>query len=112
MQMSSLAVQLELKDSQDLLPVGIALVTFMQYLGSSVLQVIAGAIFNSELKSQLTSTAGLSPAQMEVLLGAGTSNVWEWATQNVPQRLRPIIEAYNSAITRVFVRCLLFPGIC
>jgi hypothetical protein len=102
--MSSLAVQLELKDSPDLLPLGIALVSFLQYLGASVVQVIAGAVFNNDLRQQLMWTAGLTPAQTSLLLGAGTRSVRDVTEQNFPELLGPVLEAYNSAITRVFVR--------
>ncbi|KAK0630405.1 hypothetical protein B0T17DRAFT_506876 [Bombardia bombarda] len=50
MQMSSLTVQLELKDTPQLVPVGMALVMLLQYLGTTILQVIAGAVFNGEPK--------------------------------------------------------------
>lgn len=111
MQMSSLAVQLELKDSPDLLPVGIALVSFMQYLGASVVQVIAGAVFNNELRRQLSQTAHLSSAQMSMLLEAGTSSVRQVAEQNFPNLLEPILESYNAAITRAFFVPLAGSGV-
>lgn len=75
MQMSSLAVQLELKDSPDLLPIGIALVRFLQYLGASVVQVVGGAVFNGGLRQQLVSEAGLTAEQMLLILEAGTGGV-------------------------------------
>jgi hypothetical protein len=108
MQMSSLAVQLELMDSPDLVPVGIALVTFTQNLGSTVLQVIAGIIFQNHLVQQLQSHAGLSADQRSILLEGEIRNIREITKQNFPQLLDPILESYNSAITIVFV-CILFP---
>jgi len=104
MQMSSLAVQLELKDHPDLLPVGIALVSFLQYLGASVVQVIAGAVFNNDLRNQLVGSAGLNSTQVSLLLESGTGSVRNIAEENFPQLLGPVLEAYNYAITRVFVR--------
>ena len=103
MQMSSLAVQLELIDSPELVPVGIALVTFTQYLGSSVLQVVAGTIFNNVLLQQLTSHAGLTAAQRDLLIIGQIRQVREITGQNFPTLLDPILESYNSAITRIFV---------
>ncbi|KAK4149187.1 major facilitator superfamily domain-containing protein [Chaetomidium leptoderma] len=88
MQMSSLSVQLELKDNPELVPVGIALVMFLQYLGATVLQIIAGAVFNSELSSQLGN--------------AGIRGMREVAAKDFPELLDPILEAYSGAITRVF----------
>ncbi|KAK3349750.1 MFS transporter [Lasiosphaeria hispida] len=102
MQMSSLSVQLELKDSPEIVPVGIALVMLFQYLGATVVQVIAGAIFNGELKDQLASHVGLTGPEMEFLLDGGVRNVREVTEQHFPELLTPILEAYNSAITRVF----------
>jgi hypothetical protein len=103
MQMSSLCVQLELKDEPSLVPVGIALVMFMQYLGATVLQVIAGAVFNSQLISQL-DRIGLTTPQKAALLGSGLKGVRAVADKRFPELLNPILEAYNAAITRVFVR--------
>ncbi len=102
MQMSSLAVQLELKDTPALVPVGIALVMFVQYLGATVLQVIAGTIFNEELRDRL-GAAGLTPSQTSALLSAGITSVRRVANEQFPDKLTRILEAYNSAITKVFV---------
>lgn len=103
MQMPSLVIPLELKNCPDLLPIGISLVMFAQYLGSTVTQVIAGTIFSSKLKQQLISHAGLKASQMDLLLEGGTADVREVANQNFPVMLPRILEAYNSAITQVFV---------
>lgn len=102
MQMSSLAVQLELKDTPKLVPIGIALVMFAQYLGATVVQLIAGTVFNRELGSQL-GRVDLTPEQRSSLLGAGIRGIREVAERFPPQLLLPILEAYNAAITRVFV---------
>ncbi|KAK8093329.1 hypothetical protein PG997_000014 [Apiospora hydei] len=102
MQMTSLSVQLELKDSPDLVPVGIAFVMFLQYLGSTFTQVAAGAIFNSELQTGLVERAGLSPAQAAMLLAGGTRSVRDIANEHFPDHLSRVLEGYNSAITKVF----------
>ncbi|KAK3376326.1 MFS transporter [Lasiosphaeria ovina] len=101
MQMSSLCVQLELKDSPELVPVGIALVMFVQYLGATVVQVIAGTVFNSELSSQLGRIA-LTPSQRSALLGVGIKGIREVTEKRFPLLLDSVLEAYNTAITRVF----------
>ncbi len=103
MQMSSLTVQLELMDSPELVPVGIALVTFTQFLGSTVLQVIAGTIFNNQLIQQLLTHGRLTASQVSELLAGEITNVHQIAEQNFPGKLTLILESYNSAITRVFV---------
>ncbi|KAH8898085.1 MFS general substrate transporter [Thozetella sp. PMI_491] len=102
MQMTSLAVQLELKNSPDVVPIGIAFVMFLQSLGSTVAQLIAGTIFNTSLREQLVSHAGLNPSQLALLLEGGTKNAREIAAQNFPELLPFILEAYNTAVTRVF----------
>lgn len=102
MQMSSLSVQLELRDRPELVPVGIALVMFAQYLGATVLQVVAGAVFNSALTARLEAL-GLTGLQMAALLGAGMKGMRGAAEEHVPLLLDGILEAYNAAITRVFV---------
>lgn len=107
MQMGSLRVQLELKDSPELVPVGVALVMFVQQLGATVIQVIAGAVFSSQLTSQL-GHIDLAPDETSSLLGAGITGVREVAEEDLPRLLDPILEAYNAAITRVFVSCFAF----
>ncbi len=105
MQMSSLVVQLELKDSDGFVPVGIALVSFLQYLGSSVTQVIAGAIFNQEVRLKLAA-AGLSPDQTAILLQGGTRGVRDVVQNNFPEQMAVVLGAYNAAITKAFVGSL------
>ncbi|KAK8040107.1 hypothetical protein PG993_008518 [Apiospora rasikravindrae] len=68
MQMTLLSVQLKLKDNPDLVPVGIAFVMFLQYLGSTFTQVAAGTLFNNELQAGLVEHAGLNPSQAAMLL--------------------------------------------
>ncbi|KAH8651291.1 MFS transporter [Xylariales sp. PMI_506] len=101
MQMSSLSVQLELKDKPKLVPIGIALVMFVQYLGATVIQLIAGIVFNRQLSSQL-SKVDLTPKQTSLLLAAGIKKIREVAETFPPPLMDPILEAYNAAVTRVF----------
>lgn len=108
MQMSSLTVQLELMNTPDLVPVGISLVTFSQFLGSSVLQVIAGTVFNNQLFQELLTHAGLTVSQVRLLLAGEITNVRNIAQENFPGKLDIILESYNNAITSVFV-CLISP---
>jgi hypothetical protein len=105
MQFSTLATQLELKDTPKLIPVGIAFVMFVQYLGATVLQTIAGVIFNRVLKKNLTIRAGLGEAEVQLLLSAGIRGIRTVVRQSFPDKLELVLEAYNSAITAVFVSC-------
>jgi hypothetical protein len=100
--MSSLRVLLELKDSPQLIPVGIALVMFIQYLGATILQVIAGTVFNSVLASEVRKI-GLTSEQNMILLGAGIKGIRTATAEHLPELLEPVLEAYNGSITRVFV---------
>lgn len=102
-QMPSLLVQLALKDREDLLPVGIALNLFAQYLGATVTQVIAGVIFRSVLAQELTDRAGLNTTQIAQLSQAGTAHIRQVIDQSFPELLFPVLECYNKAMTSVFV---------
>ncbi|KAI0843199.1 putative MFS transporter [Hypoxylon sp. FL0890] len=110
MQMPSLIIQLALKDSPDLVPIGIALALFVQYLGVTVMQVIGGTIFNTFLNQQLTK-AGLSPSQKQILLQGGTRSVRTVTMQNFPELFVPVLESYNYAITRIFFVSVIAAGI-
>lgn len=102
MQMASLVVQLEMKDTPKLVPIGIALVMFTQYLGATVIQLVAGTVFNRELNTQLASVDGLTPQMLASLLGSGIRGARVFA-DSLPSQVRDsVLEAYNTAITRVF----------
>jgi hypothetical protein len=94
MQVPTLIVQQDLEGSP-LLPVGVSLGLFSQYLGATVSQVVAGSILNTYLRRAL-GDAGLSEPQIGLLLQGGTAHV------------RETTEAYNFAITRVYVRSPCF----
>ncbi|OHE96602.1 hypothetical protein CORC01_08059 [Colletotrichum orchidophilum] len=98
MQMPSLMVQLALRDPPDLLPIGVSLNIFAQFLGETVAQVIAGAIFHARLESQLASRAALSHGQIQPLYRSGIANVRAIVHQYFPSMFDPIMESYNSAI--------------
>ncbi len=66
------------------------------------MQVIAGTIFNSQLKHQLAN-AGLTTPQIDLLLKEGTAHVRTITSETFPALFVPILEAYNSAITKAFV---------
>ncbi|KAK0370484.1 hypothetical protein CLIM01_12157 [Colletotrichum limetticola] len=100
MQMPSLMVQLALKDRADLLPIGVSLNIFAQFLGATVTQVIAGAIFHARLESQLASRAALSHDQIQLLYRSGIANVRAIVDKYFPSLFDPIMESYNSAIAQ------------
>lgn len=101
MQVTTLILQQDLEGSP-LLPVGVSLGLFSQYLGATVSQVIAGSIFNTSLRGAL-GDAGLSQAQIGLLLQAGTGHVRETTEHYFPDLFVPVLDAYNHAITRVYV---------
>lgn len=102
MQMPSLAVQLELAETPELVPIGIALNMLSQFLGATVTQVVAGTIFNNEIRHQLVDTVGLSEEQVGLFLVGGIKDAHDTAERYFPELLSPIIEAYNIAITSAF----------
>lgn len=101
LQVSTLILQQDLEGSP-LLPVGVSLGLFSQYLGATVSQVIAGSIFNTHLRSAL-SDAGVSPVQVGALLQGGTAHVRQTIDKFFPELFEPVLEAYNLAITKVYV---------
>lgn len=102
-QVPSLIVQLEVKDKPDLLPLGVSLNLFFQYLGATVTQVLGGILFRSILGKELAHHAGLNGSQIALLSAAGTAKVRETTEQSFPKLLRLVLESYNKAITSTFV---------
>lgn len=104
-QMPSLIAQLAVRGRgrEELLPVVVALNLFAQYLGATVAQVVGGVVFHSVLANELTNI-GLSPAQRALLSAGGTADIRRVVDQHFPPGLlRPVLEAYNTAITSTFV---------
>ncbi|KAL0764114.1 hypothetical protein CaCOL14_013441 [Colletotrichum acutatum] len=100
MQMPSLMIQLALKDRANLLPIGISLNIFAQFLGATVAQVIAGAIFHARLESQLASRAALCHDQIRLLYRSGIANVRAIVDQYFPSLFDAIMESYHSAVAQ------------
>ncbi|KAK7434149.1 hypothetical protein Landi51_13643 [Colletotrichum acutatum] len=103
MQMPSLMIQLALKDRANLLPIGISLNIFAQFLGATVAQVIAGAIFHARLESQLASRAALCHDQIRLLYRSGIANVRAIVDQYFPSLFDAIMESYHSAVAQTHV---------
>lgn len=92
-----------LNDRAHQIPQGLAIIYFAQYFGSAVAQCIAGAILENRLVYGLHSHAGLETRQVKMLLDAGNYLVRETVGDDFPDRLGAVLEAYNDAVTKVFV---------
>jgi hypothetical protein len=92
-----------MKDIPHLTGVATGTLMFFQYLGSSVIISIALTVFQNVLRSKLASEAGLNEQQIEALLLAGTAKAREIAQHIVPEKSIAVQQAYNDAITSVFV---------
>lgn len=100
MQVPTLIMQQTL-DGHPMLPIGVSMLLFSQYLGATVNQVIAGSVFNAYLRSSLEDR-GVDGRQIAQLLAGGTIHVEETAKEYFPELLKPVLESYNHAITRVY----------
>lgn len=78
-------------------PLGLALMFFMQQLGGSVFLAVSQNIFSSRLVSSLSRIAGLDN---EAIVNTGATTL---RTIVRLDQLRAIIHAYSHALTRVFV---------
>jgi hypothetical protein len=103
MQMPLLMVPIILKEKPVDIPLAISLVLFAQFFGISMFQTIAAAVFKNKLVKSLESVAGLDAAQVKELLIAGNTAIRSVANKSFPDKLRVVLEAYNDAITHVFV---------
>ena len=80
-----------------------SLVAFCQYFGGSVGQGIALAVFQNQLIKSLTHDAGLNEIQVNTLLLAGNARVRQTTRVEFPGEMAAVLNAYNKAITTVFV---------
>ncbi|KAK2593448.1 hypothetical protein QQS21_008865 [Conoideocrella luteorostrata] len=101
-QMPSLTIQLAVKNQLDLLPVGVSLNIFAQYLGSTLTQVLGGVVFRAVLDQELSQRAHLNVSQIALLSRSGTANIHKVVSQSFPTLLAPILESYNKAVTSTF----------
>ncbi|KIW98119.1 uncharacterized protein Z519_01703 [Cladophialophora bantiana CBS 173.52] len=106
MQGPLLAVQASLATKPQQIPVGISTVAFFQYFGASVFQSIALAIFQNQLVKSLKQRAGLNNEQVQQLLNAGSGHARKTTLSSFPEKLGPVLWAYNKAITNVFYASL------
>ena len=79
-------------------PLGLALMFFMQQLGGSVFLAVSQNIFSSRLVDSLSGIAGLD-------IGAIVNNTGATALRTIvpSDRLQTLIHAYSHALTRVFI---------
>ena len=77
--------------------VGISLVTFFQFFGSSIFLAVAQTVFRNTLSSELAAHA--PEINATVLMDVGTAGVRSFVTK---EQLPGVITAYNSAITNTF----------
>ena len=78
-------------------PLGMALMFFMQQLGGSVFLAVSQNLFASRLIDSLSGIAGLNT---EIIVNTGATAL---RTIVPSDQLRSVIHAYNYALTRVFV---------
>ena len=94
-QTSNLAPQTVLPRAD--VPLGMAMMFFMQQLGGSVFTSVGQNIFSSQLVHTLSGIAGLDT---ETIINTGATALRSTVP---PSELEKVIEAYSYALTRVFV---------
>lgn len=94
MQLASLGAQVAV--TQKDVPTGVSLMFFAQSLGGSVLVCVGQAVFNSELRSRLTSFDGLDVAE---IIGAGATRLRDIVPTD---RLTEVLIEYNAALRNYF----------
>ncbi|KAL4881876.1 major facilitator superfamily-domain-containing protein [Aspergillus karnatakaensis] len=101
-QTALLTVQNVLRETPQLIPVGISTVLFAQFLGSAVIQTIAGSLLNTRLVDGLEEL--LVPEQVAVLLQAGTFGVRRvvLGLGLEVEMVDEVVAVYSGAITDVF----------
>jgi len=94
-QTSTLAPQTVLPRAD--VPIGMAMMFFMQQLGGSIFLSVSQNLFSSKLVERLTGVAGLDA---EAIVNTGATNL----RKIVPaSELGVVVDAYNYALTRVFI---------
>ncbi|KAF8847266.1 putative aflatoxin efflux pump [Acephala macrosclerotiorum] len=78
-------------------PIGMALMFFMQQLGGSIFVSVSQNVFSAKLVDQLSGVAGLDA---EAIVNTGATNLRSVVPTN---ELETVLEAYNYSLTRVFV---------
>ncbi|KAF2125340.1 MFS general substrate transporter [Dothidotthia symphoricarpi CBS 119687] len=95
MQTSTLVVQTVLPRGD--VPIGMALMFFMQQLGGAIFIAVGQNIFASELVDRLSGVAGLDTAK---IINSGATDLHKIVPLS---QIGTVIDAYNYALTRVFI---------
>jgi len=100
LQQPVMAVQTVL--SIDDVPIASSLVVFMQTLGASVFLAVSQAVFSNRLITNLETQLAGADLDMKPndLLQTGATGIY---SRLPPQLQRPVLEAFNNAITRVYI---------
>lgn len=98
-----IAVQAVLEPS--LQPIGNAVVVFAQSLSGAVFVSVANNILRNQLAENLQA---VGVPNVSAILGAGATNVRDLVPQQYVARL---VEAYNDALSKVFIMTIPFCGI-
>lgn len=94
MQLASLAAQVAL--TQEDIPTGVSLMFFAQSLGGSVLVCVGQAVFNSDLRSRLTSFDGLDVA---AVVSTGATELRKVIPADI---LSAVLVQYNAALRNYY----------
>jgi len=109
-QMSTLAAQAVLPRID--VPIGLALMFFMQQLGGSIFLSISQNVFSNTLVHRLSGIAGLDAHS---IVNTGATSLRGSVSG---EELQIVVEAYNHALTRVFVvvagisACMILGALC
>ena len=96
MQAGLLAVQANV--GEDLVPVGNAMVLFLQQLGGSIFLAVARVIFGEGLRDELKDR--ISGVNVEAVVAAGARGDWSLV---VPDgSIVQVVESYSKAVQQVF----------
>lgn len=98
MQTGSLAVQTVLPMAD--VSMGIACIFFAQQLGGAIFTTVGQTILSNLLVSRLAGVSGIDPAQIV------ESGATELATVVPPEDMNIVLDAYNYALTRVFLAAM------
>jgi hypothetical protein len=94
-QQSNLAAQTVLERAD--VPLGMALMFFMQQLGGSVFLSVSQNIFSSKLVNKLSRVAGLNPQNV---VNTGATDLRSVVPAN---ELSTVVDAYSYSLTRTFI---------
>ena len=84
-----------------LVPMGTTMVVFSQAFGLSVFLAIAQAVFNGSLRSEFAAQA--PTVDVDTIIAVGATGIRGAVS---PDQLDSVLNAYNSAVTKVFVSIL------